>query len=273
MPRSSAPAHRPANPMALVKAKPAGASTSAAASPAEPLFVVVLDGVEMPIREGTLYGGDGGTVTVTAPGHLSAEGLRSVLVLVRGGDGAGGASATTARFALCADAAAEGVGAVAFDRCGAARAEGAREVSATRCRAAEVERAGKVTLERCRDARLRGGGAVRAARCRRADVESFGGALLARCKAARLDWCGTVEVDMCRAVDVTRCGAVTGERCRVVNAAGCGTVAVAHAEVNMLEEGRSSGCSESAFSAPPAAATAPGTDEEDSAAASASATL
>ena len=46
MPRSSAPAHRPANPMALVEAKPAGASTSAA----DPLFVVVLDGVE------TLYG-------------------------------------------------------------------------------------------------------------------------------------------------------------------------------------------------------------------------
>jgi len=216
--------------MALVEAKPAGASTSAA----DPLFVVVLDGVETPIREGTLYGAAGGTVTVTAPGHLAAEGLRSVLVRA----GAGGA-ATTARFTLCGDAAAEGVGAVAFDRCGAARAEGAREVSAARCRAAEVERAGKVTLERCRDARLRGGGALRAARCRSADVESFGGARLARCKAARLHWCGTVEVDMCRALSA---GPWPWRTPR-----------------STCRRRRSSGCTESAFSAP--AATAPWSEQ------------
>ncbi|KAF8722251.1 hypothetical protein HU200_022560 [Digitaria exilis] len=233
------------NPMALVEAKPSGASTSAA----QPIFLVVLDGVETPVHDEvtTLYGAAGGTVTVTGPGQLSAEGLRSVLV--RGvavvpvdnddGEGGGGVATTTAvRFTLCADAAAECVGAASFDRCGAARVEVAREVSASRCRAAEVERAGKVTLERCRDARLRGGGFLRASRCRRADVESFGEARLARCKEARLDWCGTVEVDMCRAVDVSRCGAVTGERCRVVNAAGCGSVAVARAVVNMVEEER-----------------------------------
>lgn len=165
----STPAHRPANPMALVDAKAEGASTSAEpVAPAHPVFLVVLDGVETPIHEGTLYGNGGGSVTVTGPGNLSADGLRSVLVR-------GGGAGTTVRFTLCADAAAEGVGAAWFDRCGAARAEGAREVSVTRCRAAEVERAGKVAVERCRDARLRCGGATVAARCRRADVESFGG--------------------------------------------------------------------------------------------------
>ncbi|TKV92824.1 hypothetical protein SEVIR_9G186100v4 [Setaria viridis] len=258
----STPAHRPANPMALVDAKAEGASTSAEpVAPAHPVFLVVLDGVETPIHEGTLYGNGGGSVTVTGPGNLSADGLRSVLVR-------GGGAGTTVRFTLCADAAAEGVGAAWFDRCGAARAEGAREVSVTRCRAAEVERAGKVAVERCRDARLRGGGAAVAARCRRADVESFGWVRLARCKAARLDWCGTVEVEMCRAIDVSRCGAVTGERCRVVNAAGCGSVAVAHAEVNMVEEEQLLSMNEpgAAFSAP-AASHVCGAAEEDPAAA------
>ncbi|OQU91491.1 hypothetical protein SORBI_3001G190000 [Sorghum bicolor] len=222
--------------MALVDAKAAGAFTSTsivAAAPAptaEHLFLVVLDGVETPIHEGTtLHGSAGGTVTVTSPGQLSADGLHSVVLVRGGGTGA-------VRFTLCADAAAEGVGLASFDRCGAARVEGAREVSVSRCRAAEVERAGRVTLDRCRDARLRGGGALRAARCRRADVESFGGVRLARCRAARADWCGTVEVELCRAVDVTRCGAVTGERCRVVNAAGCGSVDVARAVINLVEE-------------------------------------
>ncbi|OEL14615.1 hypothetical protein BAE44_0024367, partial [Dichanthelium oligosanthes] len=111
--------------LVVIDAKAAGASTSsaAAAPPAHPLFLVVLDGVETPIHEGTLYGSAGGTVTVTAPGHLSAQGLRSS-VLVRGGggdgdgDGDGGGGASTVRFTLCTDAAAEGVGAAWFDRCG-----------------------------------------------------------------------------------------------------------------------------------------------------------
>ncbi|CAD6213341.1 unnamed protein product [Miscanthus lutarioriparius] len=224
--------------MALVDAKAAVVSTStvaAAPGTADHLFLVVLDGVETPIHEGTtLYGSAGGTVTVTGPGQLSADGLRSVLV--RGGGGSG----TAVRFTLCADAAAEGVGAASFDRCGAARVEGAREVSMSRCRAAEVERAGRVTLDRCRDARLRGGGALHAARCRRADVESFGGVRLARCRAASADWCGTVEVELCRAVDVTRCGAVTGERCRVVNAAGQRRIPHAVFDAALHTEGASS---------------------------------
>ncbi|GJM93668.1 hypothetical protein PR202_ga10250 [Eleusine coracana subsp. coracana] len=152
--------------MALVEAKPAGESSTSTVS-APHLFLVVIDGVESTIREGTLHGNIG-TVTVTGPGQLSAQGLRSVLVR---GDGGG-----SVRFTLCGDAAAEAVDSSSFDRCGSVRVDGAREVSVSRCHAAEVERAGRVSVERCREARLQGGGVLRAARCRRAEVESFGGA-------------------------------------------------------------------------------------------------
>lgn len=211
------------------KAGEASASSSTVVA-AHYMFSVVIDGVETDIHEGTLRGNPAGKVTVTSPGNLSADGLRSVLV--RGGGGG------AVSFTLCGEAAAEGVDSASFAQCGSVRVERARATSATRCRAVEVERAGRVSLERCREARLRGGGFLRAARCRRADVESFGEVRLARCKAARAHWCGSVEVELCRAVHVSRCGAVSGDRCRVVNvAAGCGSVAVTHAVVNTLDEG------------------------------------
>ncbi|EEE59350.1 hypothetical protein OsJ_11436 [Oryza sativa Japonica Group] len=193
--------------MALVDPK-AGESSSSTVT-AHHLFVVVIDGVETSIHEGSLQASLGGTVTITSAGNLSASGVRSVVV--RGGGGG--------------------------QRQLHPRGPRARGPCRSRGSAPRTwSRPAGCPLERCREARVRGGGALRAARCRRADVESFGEVHLARCKGARVDWCGSVEVEMCRAVDVSRCGAVTGGRCRVVSAVGCGSVEVAHAVVNILEE-------------------------------------